>query len=446
MSDQQPPRSSRPGGPRRPGSSRARAGGSARAMPSVEEQERQARAAREPRGPGAARGGSEDRTTAIPTSSYEPTPTRAYPVYQDGAGQPAPAPHGARPAAGPPVGGSGGGPAGPGGPGGPGDGGRGAGRVPRRRSRASRIPRPLRLAATGLALVLVIVLGWGAGLMLWADSRIEHVDALSDAANTPGTTYLIAGSDGRDGESVADDGTEGQRTDTMMLLHKARNGNSYLVSLPRDTLVDIPGHGGYKLNAAYAFGGAPLLVETVEAFTGLTVDHYVEVGFDGVANVVDAVGTVNLCIDQDVDDEKSGLVMTEGCHDVGGDQALAFVRARYFDPTADLGRQGRQQQFVAALMDRMTDPGVILNPVTQVKVAGAGSDALTTSEGTGMIDVARMGLTARSAMNGGGSLTIPIEDQEYRTQNSGVAILTDDADVAEFFGAIEDGSAATATE
>lgn len=299
---------------------------------------------------------------------------------------------------------------------------------------------------TLLALVLVVVLGWGIGLSLWADSRIDHVEALSDRDDTPGTTYLIAGSDRRAEAETPDDGIEGARADTIMLLHRAPGGNSYLVSLPRDTLVDIPGHGGYKLNAAFSFGGAPLLVETVEEFTGLTIDHYVEIGFDGVAGVVDAVDHVNLCIDQDVDDERSGLQMTEGCHDVGGEQALAFVRARYFDPTADLGRQQRQQQFVGALMSRLTAPSVLLNPVAQVRVAGAGSDALITSEGTGIIDVGRMALTARSAMNNEGTLSLPIADPEYQTNNSGVAVLTDDEEVATFFDAIADGSAESPAE
>src|SRR5699024_9743195 len=299
--------------------------------------------------------------------------------------------------------------------------------------------------ATRVVLVLVIVLGWGAGLTMWANSRIEHVDALSGAEDTPGTTYLIAGSDRREGDSVAEDGTKGARADTIMLLHKAPGGNSYLVSLPRDTLVDIPGHGGYKLNAAYSFGGAPLLVDTVEDFTGLTIDHYVEIGFDGVSGMVDAVDHVNLCIDQDVEDEKSGLSMTEGCHDVGGEQALAFVRARYFDPSADLGRQQRQQQFIASLMERITSPSVLLNPVRHVKLAGAGSDSLVTSEGTGIVDVAFMALTARSAM-GSGTMTMPIENPQFQTQNSGVAILVDDEDVAAFFDSIEDGSADPAAD
>ena len=411
MSDQQPPRSPRPGGPRRPSGHRARAGGSARPVPRR----------------------AEIRPAA---QDVGPAPTRPLPRLEGDRGARAQGPGGepgvvraeawgeeSRPAPG------GDAPAGPG----------------RERRRRSRVPRPARLGATLLALVLVIVLGWGAGLALWANSRIEHVDALSGAADTPGTTYLIAGSDRRDGEAVGPDGTEGARTDTIMLLHKAPGGRSYLISLPRDTLVDIPGYGGYKLNAAYSFGGAPLLVETVEQFTGMTIDHYVEIGFDGVSQVVDAVGHVNLCIDQDVDDEKSGLKMTEGCHDVGGEQALAFVRARYFDPTADIGRQARQQEFVSSLMDRATSPAVLLNPIAQVRLAGAGSGSLVTSEGTGIMDVARMALVARSAM-GAGSLSIPIEDPEYQTNNSGVAILTDEDDIAAFFSSVADGTAEPTAE
>lgn len=303
-----------------------------------------------------------------------------------------------------------------------------------------RIPRPLRLTTTLLVMILILVLGWATGLGLWADSKIQHVDALSHSANTPGTTYLIAGSDQRGGVAVTDDGTDGARADTLMLLHKARNGRAYLVSLPRDTLVDIPGYGGYKLNAAYAFGGPALLVETVEEFTDLTIDHYIEIGFDGVENLVDAVGTVNLCIDQDVNDERSGLVMSQGCHDVGGAQALAFVRARYFDPTADLGRQERQRQFVGAFISRATSPSVIANPIVHVRLAGAGGGALRTSERTGIIDVARAGLTLRSAMANQGTAVMPIDNPEFQTRNSGIAISTDDAEIAEFFGAIAEGS------
>ena len=425
MSDQPPPRSPRPGGPRRPSGHRARVGGSARPVP----------------GPTSAdpRDGGPTPTRPLPRQEQEPPgqPGQAPPQHPGARRSPggirhqAPAAAPSSSAGGPPPGGTG-----------PPDGPAPPARPARRRSR---VPRPVRLGMTLLVLVLVVVLGWGAGLMVWADSRIDHVEALSQQEDTPGTTYLIAGSDRRDGAAVSEDGTEGARTDTIMLLHRAPNGSSYLVSLPRDTLVEIPGQGRYKLNAAFAMGGAALLVETVEEFTGLTIDHYVEIGFDGVAGVVDAVDHVNLCIDQDVDDRRSGLQMTEGCHDVGGEQALAFVRARYFDPTADMGRQERQQQFVGALMDRATSPAVLLNPVSQVRMAGAGSDALITSEGTGIIDVGRMALTARSAMNSGGTLSVPIADPEFQTANSGVAVLTDEEEIATFFAAIADGSAEAET-
>ena len=130
---------------------------------------------------------------------------------------------------------------------------------------------------------------------------------------------------------------------------------------------------------------------------------------------------------------------------MGGEQALAFVRARYFDPTADIGRQARQQEFVSSLMDRATSPAVLLNPIAQVRLAGAGSGSLVTSEGTGIMDVARMALVARSAM-GAGSLSIPIEDPEYQTNNSGVAILTDEDDIAAFFSSVADGTAEPTAE
>ena len=430
MSDQPPPRSPRAGGPRRPPGHRARAGGSARPVPPRTRPDAGTRAGDRPPTPG------PTPTRPLPRTPGPDSPARPSGIRHDASHRGAPPPPASAP--------YGYGPDGYG----TDDGGPPAGVPPRphRPRRRSRIPRPLRLGATLMVLVLVIVLGWGAGLTMWANSRIEHVDALSGAEDTPGTTYLIAGSDRREGDAVTEDGTKGARADTMMLLHKAPGGNSYLVSLPRDTLVDIPGYGTYKLNAAFSFGGAELLVETVEEFTGLTVDHYVEIGFDGVSDVVDSVGHVNLCIDQDVDDEKSGLVMTEGCHDVEGEQALAFVRARYFDPTADIGRQERQQQFIGALMERVTSPSVMLNPVAQVRLAGAGSGALTTSESTGIIDVGRMALTARSAMNAGSTPTIPIEDPQYRTNHSGVAILTDDEDIAAFFASVGEGTAEVPSE
>src|SRR5450830_1206415 len=121
--------------------------------------------------------------------------------------------------------------------------------------------------------VLVALLAWPIGLAIWANGKLNHIDALSGAADTPGTTYLLAGSDARGDSAVPQDGTLGARTDTIMVLQVPSSGPVALISLPRDSYVDVPGHGHAKLNAAFSWGGAPLLVKTVEQLTGLTIDQ-----------------------------------------------------------------------------------------------------------------------------------------------------------------------------
>lgn len=298
-----------------------------------------------------------------------------------------------------------------------------------------------RLVAAGLALVLVLAIAWPIALLIWADGRLTHVDALSGAAGTDGTTYLLTGSDSRADGAIEDPETTGQRSDTMMLLHQPASGPAALLSLPRDTYVEIPGQGPGKLNAAYSAGGAPLLVQTVEGLTGMTVDHYVEVGFAGFEQIVDAVGGVNLCSDLTVDDKDSGMVWTPGCHDVGGTDALAFARMRKADPDGDIGRAERQQQLIASISTRVQDPGLLLKPGTQVALLRSGTGALTVSDGTGMLDLGRMALAFRAA-NGPDGITgtPPISDVDYRPGGVGSAVRLDPDLAPGFFAAIRDGS------
>ncbi len=288
-------------------------------------------------------------------------------------------------------------------------------------------------------LVLLAILAWPIGLLIWANGKIQHVEALSGAENTPGTTYLIAGSDAR-GTGGVDDSTSGARTDTIMLLHKPSSGPVALISLPRDTYAEIPDVGGDKINAAYAYGGAPLLVQTVEALSGLTVDHYVEVGFGGVQGVVNAVGGVRLCLDYDVHDVKSKLDWKAGCHTVMGKTAIAFSRMRYSDPTGDIGRAQRQQQVIAQVGKKIADPAVLLNPATQVSLADAGLAAVVTDTDSGIIDLAMLGLAFRSA-NGedGVTGTPPIATIGYRTPAGASAVLLDENLTPEFWAKIRDG-------
>lgn len=310
-----------------------------------------------------------------------------------------------------------------------------AAQPPAGRPAARRRSRVLPVTAVALALLLA----WPIGLLVWANGRIQHTAALSGAAGTPGTTYLLVGSDSRSDGTIPD-GTEGQRSDTVLLLHVPAQGPAALVSLPRDTYLDIPGHGANKLNAAYSLGGAPLLVQTVESLTALSIDHYVEIGMGGVVTIVDAVGGVNLCLDQDVNDPLSELVWTAGCHDVDGRTALAFARMRYADPTGDIGRQARQRQVISAVAAKAASPGTALTPTSQLALIDAGTGALLTDDRTGILDLGRLALAFRSATGDGGlSGTPPIADYDYRPGAIGSTVLLDAAAAPVFFQRLRDG-------
>ena len=139
--------------------------------------------------------------------------------------------------------------------------------------------RWLKYTSAVLAVILITLCGYTWHLWNKASDQLRRVDALSS-------------SDSRADGAIADTTTAGQRADSVMVLHKAENGQTSLTSLPRDTYVNIPGYGEDKINASYAYGGAKLLVKTVEGLTKMKINHYVEVGMGGVKNVVDAVGGV----------------------------------------------------------------------------------------------------------------------------------------------------------
>lgn len=292
-----------------------------------------------------------------------------------------------------------------------------------------------------VAVVLALLLAWPIGLALWANGRIEHITALSGAAGTPGTTYLLAGSDSREGGVIEDAETVGARTDTIMVLHVPPSGPSALISLPRDTYAEVPGYGGNKLNASFSIGGPALLVQTVESLTGLTIDHYVEVGFAGVQGVVDAVGGVDLCLDRDVAEPLSGLYWTAGCHLSDGKTALAFARMRYADPTGDIGRSERQAQLIGALSSKVAEPSLLVSPSRQVSLVRAGTDALAVSDGTDVLDLGRLALAFRSATGPGGITgTPPIADPDYHPGQIGSTVLLDPDLTPPFWLAITEGS------
>ncbi len=277
-------------------------------------------------------------------------------------------------------------------------------------------------------MVVVVV-----GTLTYFVSRIAKVDAVRDYAGRPaagaGTNWLVVGSDSREGLTDQQVKTlhlgrvAGRRTDTIILLHRPSSGAPTLVSLPRDSYVAIPGHGRDKLNAAYAFGGAPLLVQTVEQATGLRIEHYTEIGFGGFVGTTDAVGGVQLCPRRRIDDHKSGLHVAKGCQQMDGGTALAYVRARYFDPQGDLGRVKRQQEFLGAVFAKATSPTTLVNPFRIISLGDAATTAMTVDNNDGVVALVRFALTMRGVAGGSGRrTTVPVANINYRTPTGASAV------------------------
>ncbi|MBX7471422.1 MULTISPECIES: LCP family protein [unclassified Streptomyces] len=315
------------------------------------------------------------------------------------------------------------GPAGPGGPGGP----QGPRRGARRPGAAPNWRKRITVGALALVAVLLVT---SVATYFWADGKVRREVDLSKVIDRPdtgkGTNYLIVGSDSRDGMSADEKkklhtgSADGKRTDSMILLHVGDNGNT-MVSLPRDSWVTIPSFKGSqsgkafpspgknKLNAAFSIDGPELLVRTIEANTGLHIDHYAEIGFAGFANIVDAVGGVELDIPQDIKDKDSGADFKKGKQTLDGQQALAFVRNRHGYAAGDLERTKNQQKFLSALASQTATPTTILNPFKLYPVMGAGLDTLIVDKDMSLFDLGSMFWAMKGITGGDGlSMNMPV--------------------------------------
>ncbi|MFE3763777.1 LCP family protein [Streptomyces sp. NPDC059104] len=328
-------------------------------------------------------------------------------------------------------------PAGPGGPAGPGRPGRpgGPSRPGGPGGPAGPAPDWRRRIKIGSIVLVSALLVTSIGTYFWADSKVRREVDLSKVIERPKegdcTTYLIVGSDSREGMSDEEKkklhtgSAEGKRTDSMMVLAKCSSGNT-MISLPRDSDVEIPSFVGsqsgkkfpsqgrrVKLNAAYAEDGPELLVRTIEFNTGLHIDHYAEIGFAGFANIVDALGGVELDIEQGFKDEKSGADFKAGRQTLNGEQSLAFVRTRYAFAESDLQRTKNQQKFLSALASQAATPGTILNPFSLYPVMGAGLDTLVVDKDMGLWDLGSMFFAMKGITSGDGvSMNMPISGQK----------------------------------
>ena len=252
--------------------------------------------------------------------------------------------------------------------------------------------------------VLLAYLVFLLAVPLWAYSTVSKVDAEPDGdrpEDEGGKNYLVVGSDERPGLA-------GRRTDTIMLLHIG-SGPNVLMSIPRDSNVEIPGRGTNKINAAFAFGGPKLLVRTVESSTGIHVDDYVEIGFTGMINLVDAVGGIEICPKQDMKDPDAKLDIQAGCQEADGETALGYARSRKLFQTGDIQRAENQREVVSSIGQEILSWQTFVNPVRYYNVVTGGADSVRLGEQTGPVDVARFGF-AMNRVDGeaGMTCTVPV--------------------------------------
>jgi LCP family protein required for cell wall assembly len=280
-----------------------------------------------------------------------------------------------------------------------------------------------------IPILLVIAL---IGSFLWARStyaRIEKIDlsAVLDPVTGDATNYLLVGSDSRsEFDPEGESGVEGTRSDTIILLRITPEGAA-MMSIPRDLWVEIADTGEMgRINGAYNRGPANL-VQTVKNNLDVPVNHYMEVGFGSFVGLVDAIGGVTINFPNPVFDPGSGLnVTTPGDVTLDGQQALAYARARNYteiidgqevkEPTADLGRQQRQQNF---LRTAMREVGATRNPFTLVRVADAMSSELIVDDGLGFLEA----LSLVRKLGGSDPLTVVLPTEGARRGQAAVLIL-----------------------
>ncbi|MCZ7377777.1 LCP family protein [Micromonospora sp. WMMC250] len=309
-----------------------------------------------------------------------PTEARFYPSYDE---------EGPRP----------GGPAGPRGPGGPG----GAGGSGRRGPR----PRWGRIALVAGVAVLVLALLGGVGAWLYArnlNGDLARTDPFAEItggrpvkAVDGALNILLVGSDSRDPDAPVD--TKSQwRADTIIVMHiPADHQEAYLVSIPRDLYVPIPESAGAacdsgqraKINAAFAFGGLPLAVRTVECFSDVRIDHVMAIDFGGFKEVTDALGGVDLKVERTVTSiHKPYRTFTKGTNHMDGAEALDWIRQRKQFPDGDFARMRHQQEFLRALMDKAASSGTLANPKKLNDFLQSVTKAVTVDQGFSVTDMA----------------------------------------------------------
>ncbi|MFF5264140.1 LCP family protein [Actinomadura viridis] len=328
----------------------------------------------------------------------------------------------------------------PGRPGGPGSGDDGPGKGPGKDlEKALRKRRGRRILAA--VAVFVVLVGLGVAGLAWQreSSYNGNIDRLPgvmpSGKKRPGPSvtgtenWLLVGSDTR--AEVGTTGSGGpvwkpgrQRSDTIMLLHlPADRSKAYVISFPRDSWVQIPGYGPQKINAAFSFGGPPLLIETVENLTGIRVDHFGAIDFNGFKSMTDALGGVEVDIKESVYDPARKVHWQAGRQRLDGEKALLFVRQRYNLPNGDFDRIRRQQAFLRALAQKAADGGTISNPIKLDRFLSAFTKSISVDDSVSAGKLRSLALSMRGVRPGDVSfMTVPHKGSAQRARQSVVLL------------------------
>ncbi len=278
--------------------------------------------------------------------------------------------------------------------------------------------RRLRRPGFYLRTALVLVLLWAVFVVAvpfvtWSSSdQVAFEPKGARPAEQPGTTYLLVGSDSRadltpaERKRLTTGNAQSELTDTIMILHTG-DGPNVLISIPRDTITDSSLYGVSKINAAYAKGGVPLLTRIVEDTTGIRIDTYVEIGLGGVADVVDAVGGVEVNAKERLDDDLAGINIKKGRQTLDGAEALGYARSRKVSQLGDLERVRRQREVVSAVGDKVLSPWTVVNPVRWWNLNRAVPRFFVFGKGTSSIEAGRWALSMTSVEL---TCTMPVTD------------------------------------
>jgi LCP family protein required for cell wall assembly len=255
--------------------------------------------------------------------------------------------------------------------------------------------------------VVVLVLAGGAGMMYGLQQQLNGNIARFGLGNLgahrpkvvappEALNVLLVGSDSR--TSAGDAGKwvkNDQRTDSMMVVHVAADRKSVdVVSIPRDSWVDIPGYGEAKINAAYANGGPPLLIQTIEQLTGVRIDHMGIVDFTGFKEMTDALGGVKLTVPVATQDSRN--YFKAGTYRMNGKQALGYVRQRHGLPNGDFDRMKRQQNWIRAVIKEAMSKGTLTDPIKLNNFLQAATKAMALDDGWNINDIRSLALSLTS--------------------------------------------------